>query len=143
MKKFQTKELIRELMIKEFGKAMPELLKLNSYPMLVTNRPISSTTEVNIDEGIYWMWIISDKKFITYGLGLKNICSLSTDREIKVFSPNIGTACGKYGVVVRVTEARYMFDGVAYTDKVLQIEAKNDMDKLYDLVATDVDIKEI
>lgn len=138
MARIQTKELVRELMIREFGKAMPELSKLNSFPMLVTSTPISSATEVNIDDGIYWVWIISDKKFITYGLGLRNICSLSTDSAIKVFSPNIGTSCNKSGVIVRVINLRYVFDGVTLTDKVLEIDAKNNMDNLYNLIGIDV-----
>lgn len=134
MKK-QTKELIRDFMIREFGNNFPELKGLKTFPILVTDLPFLSTHETSDTVGIYWIWILSDKKFIKYGAECKNICQLVSDKPINVFSCPVGTSFTKRGITVTVKKIRYWVEDVAVNDKVLVVE--NESGNLSNLITCD------
>ena len=61
----QTPEDIRRKMIDVFGKAMPLIKTLNSYPMIVIDNPDSS--KISQDLNIHWIWLLPNNEAITYG----------------------------------------------------------------------------
>ena len=130
----QTPEDIRRKMIDVFGKAMPSIKTLNSYPLIVIDNPDSS--KISQDLNIHWIWLLPNNEAITYGNNGKNRFVFHPKMKDDVYAAtNLNISDGieitpMYGstapdlllAILSVKKVRYQKDNVTFEETVVVVE---------------------
>ena len=128
----QTPEDIRQRMIEAFGRAIPTIQGLNSYPMIVVE---NQGSRVGTDLNIHWIWLLPNNEAITYGDQGKNQFIYIPKMATPVYAANINMSDGieivpLYGnappdeliSILSVKKVRYKVDNINFDEIVVVVQ---------------------